>query len=213
MPVLRGFCVTAQDLDDAVDQHERQEHLRRSVYVAARLISNDHAEDCEILNVSVGGAKIRVTADSKLSDMVALTIGSHGTFPAKVAWRKETLVGLEFMGDREETSRLIWDLVENPEVDKERRRYTRTSVLWSAQLHTGGRAISCRLVNISAFGAKIRLSQPMTVETRISLRFERFGVFPCDVVWKEGDFLGISFRDDPEDIIQIFGDALPAIRE
>jgi hypothetical protein len=205
--------VTAQDLDDVVDQHERQQHPRRSVYVTARLTSNDHAEDCEILNVSVGGAKIRVAADSKLSDMVALTIGTHGSFPAKVAWRKETLVGLEFMGDREESSRLIWDLVENPEVDKERRRCTRTSVLWSAHLHTGGRATSCRLVNISAFGAKIRLFQPMTVETRISLRVERFGVFPCDVVWKEGDFLGISFRDDPEDIIQIFGDALPAIRD
>ncbi len=205
--------MTAQDLEDVVDDHDQQEHPRRSVYVTARVTSKDRTEDCEILNVSVGGAKIRVAEDSEISGIVALAVGTQGTFPAKVAWRKGTLVGLEFMGDSVDSSRLVWDLIENPEIDKERRQCTRTSVLWSGHLHSGGRATSCRVVNISAFGAKIRLFEPMALESRVSLRVERFGEFPSNVIWKEGKFLGISFRNDPEDIIQIFGDALPTIRE
>ena len=205
--------MTAQDFEGVVDSHELQKHPRRSVYVTARVISKDRTEDCEILNVSVGGAKIRVAADSEISGMVTLSVENKGNFPAKVAWRNGALAGLEFMGDSEDSSRLVWELVENPEVDKERRRYTRTSVLWSGHLHSGGRASACRLVNISAFGAKIRLFEPIALESRVSLRVERFGEFPSNVIWKEGNFLGISFRDDPEDIIQIFGDALPAIRD
>lgn len=205
--------MSAQDLENAVDDRDQQQHPRLSVYVTARVISRDRSEDCEILNVSVGGAKIRVAADSEISGMVALAIEAKGSIPAKVSWRNGPLVGLEFMGDSVDSSRLVWELLENPEVDKERRRCTRTSVLWSGYLHSAGRATACRVVNISAFGAKIRLFEPVALESRVSLRVERFGEFPSNVIWKEGNFLGISFRDDPEDIIQIFGDALPAIRE
>ncbi len=41
---------------------------------------------------------------------------------------------------------------------------------------------------------------------------DRFGEFPSDVVWQEGEYLGIDFRDEPEDIVRIVEPVLPAIR-
>lgn len=209
--------MTAQDIDGNVTrsemQGEKQEAPRRSVYLAARLASGEDTIDCQILNISTGGAKLQVKDAGEIDTEVVLTIESHGTFPARVAWRKGDHMGLEFLGDRARAARLVWDLVENPEVEKDSRRFTRTRVLWSGRLHAGGRATDCRVLNISAFGAKVRLLEPTVIDTRVTLRIERFGEFPSDVVWKDADLLGISFRDDPEDIVQIFGEALPGARD
>lgn len=209
--------MTAQDIDGDVTpsepQGEKQEDPRRSVYVAARLTSGEDTIDCQILNISTGGAKLRIKHAGEIDAEVVLTIESHGTFPARVAWRKGDQMGLEFLGDRARAARLVWDLLENPDVEKESRRFTRTRVLWSGRLHASGRAADCRVLNISAFGARVRLVEPTVIDSRVTLRIERFGEFPSDVVWKDGEFLGISFRDDPEDIVQIFGEALPNARD
>ena len=59
---------------------------------------------------------------------------------------------------------------------------------------------------------KIRLLEPFEQASTVSLKVDRFGVFPGDVVWRYGDFLGIRFRDDPADIAEIFGAGAPALR-
>lgn len=186
-----------------------QKDVRCSVYVQAKLSADDSTQDCEILNISAGGAKVRLPEAVVLGAEVALTIEGHGTFAAKVAWSDGGHMGLQFLGDRERAARLVWDLVENPEVNKGERRFTRRSVLWSGELRTGGRGLPCRVQNISAFGAKIRLLEPHAAKlSKVSLRVERYGEFLGEVVWQDGPILGISFDDDPEDVAQIFGNAL-----
>lgn len=206
--------MTAESIDDEViESHERQKFARRSVYVAAKLVKGERSEDCEILNISAGGAKVRVSGPLDKGVEVEIAVGSHGSFPAKVAWCSGSEAGVQFLGDPARAAKLVWDLVENPEVEREGRHFTRTSVLWTGRLGVGGRSAACRVLNISAFGAGVRLLEPLIFETAVNLRIERFGDFPSDVVWKKGEVLGISFRDDPEDIVQIFGLALPALRD
>ena len=204
--------MTVQPVSDVVELPDRQEDPRLSVYVAAQLSSSERNDDCEILNISAGGAKIRVPDDAAYEPEVILTIKSHGSFPARVAWRSGRHLGLEFAGDRQRASRLVWDLVENPDVEREHRRFTRTAVLWSGELRSSVRSADCRVLNVSAFGAKVRLLECLDHDQRVTLRIERFGEFPSDVVWNDGEILGISFHDDPEDVAHVLAATLPALR-
>lgn len=204
--------MTAQGNMDVVEPAERQRNPRRSVYVAARITDSERDDTCEILNISAGGAKIRIPEDADYDDEVILSIDSHGMFPARVVWREGGELGLQFAGDRARASRLVWDLVESPEVEREHRRFTRTAVLWTGQLRFGVRSTDCRVLNVSAFGAKVRLLDGLDCQDRVTLRIERFGEFPSDVVWKDGKILGISFHDDPEDVVDILSQYLPALR-
>lgn len=204
--------MTALSVPDVVEAPDRRDHPRLSVYVGAQLNSSERVDDCEILNISSGGAKIRVPESADYDAEVILTIKDHGSFAARVTWREGAYLGLEFAGDRERASRLIWDLIENPEVERDHRRFTRTAVLWSGQLRSGVGSADCRVLNVSAFGARLRLLERLDYDERVMLRIERFGEFPSDVVWNDGEVLGISFHDDPEDVAHVLAESLPALR-
>jgi hypothetical protein len=192
--------------------HERQKHPRTAVFCSGKLAAGGHAWDCDILDISVGGAKLRFRTPLDPGAELRLTIEPHGTLPGRVAWQNGQYLGMEFVCDPDQAVRFVGDIIENPETNKEQRHYPRSSVLWSGQINTGGRSADCRILNISARGVKIRLLEPFEQASTVSLKIDRFGVFPGDVVWRYGDFLGIRFRDDPADIAEIFGAAAPALR-
>lgn len=192
--------------------HEQQKDPRYSVYVAARLTAQGRTQDCMILNVSAGGTKVSAAAVMPRDSEVMLVIGDSDSLQARVAWCAGGEMGLEFVGDRARAARLVWEFLDNPATGSERRRHTRTSVLWSGSLHVGGRGTPCRILNISAYGAKVRALQPIGKVAKLSVMIDRFGELPGEAVWQDGDFLGISFKDDPEDIAQILGGLLPSLR-
>jgi hypothetical protein len=205
-------ALTAGETLDPLDYAERQKYPRSLVLRSAQLTLGAATGQCEILNISLGGIKIRLLEPLEGDGPLSLDIGAYGSFRGRVAWRDERYMGIEFDEDPDRVNALIRALLENPESNKENRQYARTSVLWSGMLHAGARGVPCRVHNISPHGAKVRLLEPIDRITRISVKIERFGEFPADVVWQKGDFIGIKFRDDPADIAQIFGDALPILR-
>jgi hypothetical protein len=204
--VTAGKTGRAEELDD------RQRHPRTAVFCPAKLASAGQAWDCEILDISAGGAKIRLETPLDPAVALSLTIGSHGTLPVQLMWQNGQYLGVAFLCDLETSTQLVRDVVENPGTNREQRDRPRTAVLWTGRLHAGAQGADCRVLNISATGAKIHLLEPLPPVPMVSLRIERFGEFPGDVIWREKDLLGIRFRDDPEDIIQIFGAAVPALR-
>ncbi len=204
--------MTAGDASEAADLKDRHRHPRTGVLCPAKLASGGQAWDCEILDISAGGAKVRLPKPLDPAAEFSLTIGSHGTFPVRVRWQNGPYLGVAFLCDLETSTRLVKDVIENPATSREQREHPRTAVLWTGRLHAGAQGADCRVLNISATGAKIHLLEPIPPAPIVSLRIERFGEFPGDVIWREGEFLGIKFRDDPEDIVQIFGSAVPAMR-
>jgi len=96
---------------------------------------------------------------------------------------------MEFVGDLDQAARFVGDIIENPETNKEQKHYPRSSVLWSGQLNARGRSADCRILNISARGVKIRLLEPFDPASVVSVKIDRFGVFPGDVLWQYGNFL------------------------
>ncbi len=78
---------------------ERRRHLRKPVYVLGRLFGAAREEDCDIIDLSSGGARIR-SADPAPTTLsaggVTLHLNETDHLPAKVVWRRGDQLGLHF---------------------------------------------------------------------------------------------------------------------
>jgi hypothetical protein len=191
---------------------EQQADWRAAVSCPAKLAARGYEWDCEVLDISLGGAKLRLRTPLDPGARLSLTVEPHGTLVGRATWQDGQHLGMEFLGDPDQTARFVEKIINSVEAKEEQASYPRSSVLWSGQINAGSRSADCRILNISARGVKVRLLAPFEATSVVSLRIDRFGVFPGDIVWRSGDFLGISFRDDPADIAEIFGAAAPALR-
>ena len=87
---------SAPPVDDG--SGKRREHRRR-VLLTGRLVHSpaELTVDCAIQDISRGGARVRLGADTMLGDPLYLVDMSHGlAFRARVAWRRENRAGLTF---------------------------------------------------------------------------------------------------------------------
>jgi len=91
-----------------------------------------------------------------------------------------------------------------------RRRYRRTSSLFSGTLVVDSRVIKCVVMNLSLSGAHVRADQSVPVGTSVTLTISRFGVLRGKVVRETDKLLGIDFDDDAEMIAELVGEALPS---
>ena len=82
-------------------------HARQTVLVAGRLHSEDERQTCEVVNISVGGAKLRVLGVYCPGQELALEIKACGRVPGVVAWVRGDEVGLKFSGDPLETAEAL----------------------------------------------------------------------------------------------------------
>ena len=74
---------------------------RARALLAGKLIIDDgHISlDCTIRNLSTGGAKVRISAETDLPPKISLLLIKEGLlFEASVAWRKGDQIGLTFVG-------------------------------------------------------------------------------------------------------------------
>ena len=81
------------------DDGEHRREQRRRVLLTGRVVHSvsELTVECAIQDISRTGARIRVPADTPLSDPLYLINMSHGlAFKARVAWRRENRVGLTF---------------------------------------------------------------------------------------------------------------------
>jgi len=96
-----------------------------------------------------------------------------------------------------------------PPSGRERRRYERVTVLWQASLQLGDRTIDCVIVNISASGAMVQLSEQVACRGKVSLSNPKIGTFRAETVWHEGQRVGLQFDEDVEEVAEVLGDVLP----
>lgn len=84
------------------------------------------------------------------------------------------------------------------------RRYDRTELRLRAEVASFGRALECRLVNISAGGAKLRLAigDSLPEGARVELVLDSFGRFPATVIWSVAEHLGLQFLVPSEEMAE-----------
>jgi hypothetical protein len=78
----------------------------------------------------------------------------------------------------------------------ERRKFSRKSVLWSAELIcASGQVLHVIILDISAGGAKLNVEPCLTKGERLIFRSHHGGTRQAHVAWINGDRLGIEFDD------------------
>jgi len=77
---------------------ERRRHRRVGLSWLATLRFSGGLYDCLVIDLSLGGAKVRLGEDMALApaDLVGLVIDKIGAFRAETVWRRGNFVGLRF---------------------------------------------------------------------------------------------------------------------
>ena len=201
--------------NDREEQHESregQEHPRALVLYPGTLRVGGWSVACEVVNISVEGANVRATQVLDLVPLLILSIAPHGEFECDVTWQDGEILGLTFREQGPKTRRLYEALLQDSEGAEGARDTTRVQVLWSGKLRSKEMSSDCRIVNVSLGGAKAQVSSPSYILSPVTLVIERFGEFNCEIVWREGDYLGLRFLDDRQTIEATIGRAVPQIR-
>lgn len=86
---------------------EHRGFARQTVLVSGRLLNERLWEACEVINVSVGGAKLRVWGIYCAGQELTLEIKACGRFSGLVAWVRGDEIGLKFSSDPAETAEAL----------------------------------------------------------------------------------------------------------
>ncbi len=79
-------------------RHERQNHVRQRVLRRAKIVFKGHEAviDCVVLNLSGGGACLKVETPIGIPDTFDLMLDHASVRDCRVAWRKATQIGIQF---------------------------------------------------------------------------------------------------------------------
>jgi hypothetical protein len=78
---------------------------RKSVILASTLETPRGTVQCVALDLSLGGARIRVQERLDPLEQVTLVLAKFGRFPAQVVWRNAVEAGLQFCDPPEEVAK------------------------------------------------------------------------------------------------------------
>jgi hypothetical protein len=81
---------------------DRRRFSRAAVLWEAAILDGDHADGCVLLNISEGGALLRVLDPFACATTINLDIARVGKLDAQVAWRGADAIGIVFKGDPKE---------------------------------------------------------------------------------------------------------------
>jgi hypothetical protein len=88
-----------------------------------------------------------------------------------------------------------------PSPAAERRKHTRRSAMWAAQLETTrGERVSCIVLDVSAAGARIQLEHPVGKDDIVLLVTPRIGSHWCRVAWLDGAHVGLEFLEHHDEV-------------
>ena len=83
--------------------------VRKHVLWAATLACGAKRYDCVVVDLSLGGACIRLAHPLAKGDLVSLILDRFGALRAEVAWQDEQSIGLRFVDD----SKTVADIIGN----------------------------------------------------------------------------------------------------
>jgi PilZ domain len=93
------------------DARERRHEIRKNVLWAGQIGANARQLDCTILDVSLGGARIRVNEEVPSRGPLTIACDRFGTFHAEVSWEAAGMAGLRFLESQARIAETIGLLV------------------------------------------------------------------------------------------------------
>jgi hypothetical protein len=86
---------------------DRRQHKRKPVLWAARIETRDGPSECIILDLSLGGAKLRSAASVTAHEEVTLVIDRFGALNGEVMWARSGRMGLRFTDAPDQIAHII----------------------------------------------------------------------------------------------------------
>ena len=195
-------------MSETANLTDRRKHPRYQTLCPGKFYTGDQVVDCDVLNLSIGGATIRLAEPVEIASQARLRIERVGEFSGHVLRHSGATLGFVFHGEQPEIARIVEDILNEDVSRAERRRHPRTSVLRSGRLLCQGQSTDCRILNISLGGAKIHPEKPINGGPKVILNIDRFGQIAGSIVWQDVEHLGIEFLDEREHIVRVLGDAV-----
>lgn len=196
-----------------VSGQDRQRHVRTATLLPGRLVADETTYSCEMLNLSIGGARLRVESLPERLDRVTVQIDGYPDMSGYVVWRTGSEVGVEFDYESRTGAQRLQAEMKPQQLSLDQRKTVRVSVLWSGRIlaDDGGDDLPCMVLNISAEGARMRLSIPAAGRDfdQVRLHVDRLGQLSGQVAWREADEMAISFDEDPDNIAELLRRVLP----
>jgi len=159
------------------------------------LPAEDASFDCEVVNLSGGGAGIKCSEPPPLRSFVILYIDGIGRFKALTTRYVDGELGLQFICNEEKRERLLKDLLHfvmhGTKVSTRTRRHARsTAVKWSHFLRPNGDCVRCEALDLSLQGIslKSKVQPPIGEITRLGRVYGR-------VVRHHEDGIAIQFLE------------------
>ena len=88
-------------------EDDRRRYDRTTVLWNGKLLYQDEAVDCVIVNIGAEGAMVQTSERLPVGTTVILKNDRFGTFAAKVVWDKVNQYGLQFLDDKEEIAQTL----------------------------------------------------------------------------------------------------------
>lgn len=106
-----GVTYTRNNLTEGFieDSADARSYRRRSVLWPARMVVGEHEFRCQVWNMSLGGARIKIDIPIKPGTEILLRVMGRADLPATVQWCDAGAVGLCFTIDPEEVRLLFLD--------------------------------------------------------------------------------------------------------
>lgn len=97
--------LSATELQAMRDQWKESRRFRRKSVILASTLETTHGTvQCVALDLSLGGARIRVQEKLELQEQVTLGLAKFGRFPGQIVWLKGPEAGIQFSDLPEEVA-------------------------------------------------------------------------------------------------------------
>lgn len=183
------------------------------------------SEPVEVLSLSAHSADLRCSDEIAEEGPVTLAVAGFGRFEGELVRRHGRIIGIIFgtmkvagtkvaravpagTGETRAPATVAFDVanaddVPGPAAGRERtlRRHSRSAVFWSGAVQAGRQSIDCVVLNMSPGGAKIRLMKRYVGDgSPVILHIDRLGGYTSEVVWSEGNTMGLRFLKNPQQV-------------
>jgi len=79
---------------------------------------------------------------------------------------------------------------------------------WPGELSSASFRIPCMVLDISSWGAQVRVEQSLPEEGQVSLHLEAFGTIAAEIAWRRDNAVGLQFLEQQAAIRRLYSERL-----
>lgn len=95
------------DLLSGADPDLRRRNRRRRILWAGKLRVGEHLIDCQVRNISLGGALIKISIPLAVDTLIYFESEHHSPLQGRIAWQANSLAGVSFDSPANAVARIL----------------------------------------------------------------------------------------------------------